>query len=180
MNIKQKIYLFSGLLLIIAVFLIGGIVKPLVLEIKQTSILVKEQNEKLIVLEKTDQEYLKQLEDKYNEIKQNIVLVKSGFLNIEQAVDFFVDLENIAFNTSNKLEIEAGEFPIFTLQLLGNFPNMMKFLGWLESSKYFIDVDSIKIRQYSQAPGNITTSLGIKVYTKDKKAYEKGKNLKSD
>lgn len=189
MNINQKIYLVSGLILIIVILLLWGIVKPLILEIQTTSASVKERNEKLLVLERTDQEYLKQLELEYKDIKQDIDLIKAGFLNVDQVVNFFVSLENIASSTFNELEIEAEEFPFFTIYLLGDFPGLMKFLGWLENSKYFVDVDLLQIKQFAEkglsleeeavSTGIIKTSLRIKVYPKDK-IYEKQKVLKTD
>jgi len=174
MNTNQKIYLTAGLAIIIVILLIWGIIRPLVLEIKITSNSVKERNEKLIVLRKTDQEYLRKLESEYNNIRQDISLVGSGFLNTDQIVDFFVDLENMALVTFNKLEIEAGELPSFTLFLLGSFPNLMKFLGWLENTKYFLDVDSVDIKGFSEeksslekeplSVGDISTVLKIKLH----------------
>lgn len=190
MNINQKIYLVSGLALIIVILLLWGIVRPLVLEIRTTSASVKGRNEQLLVLGKTDQEYLRQLELDYNDIKEDIILIKSGFLDIDQVVNFFVSLENIASSTFNELEIEAEEFPFFTIHLFGNFPDFMKFLGWLENSKYFVDVDLIQIKQFAEkglsleeeaiSTGNIKTTLRIKVYPKGKASYEKEKILKTD
>lgn len=177
MNIKQKICLVSGLVLIIAIFLLWGPVKFLTLEIKATSVLIQERKERLLVLEETDQAYLRQLESDYNDIEENISLVRSGFLEAEQVVDFFIELENIGSSTFNKLEIEAGKFPFFTLHLIGNFPSLMKFLGWLENSTYFIDVDSLQIRPFSERSrfleeetislGDIRTVLKIRSYSKD-------------
>ncbi len=190
MNTNQKIYLTVGLTIVIVILLIWGIVKPLVLEIKTTSNSVRERNEKLIVLRKTDQEYLRKLESDYNNIRQDISLVNSGFLNTDQIVGFFVDLENMASATSNNLEIEAGELPSFTLHLLGNFPNLMKFLGWLENSEYFLDVNSVDIKGFSQeksslekepvSVGDISTALDIKLHIKESNPYEDSKKIKAN
>lgn len=190
MNIRQKIYLATGLALIIVILLFWGVVKPLLLEIQITSTSVKERNEKLLILTRTNQDYLKQLESDYNDIKEDISLIKSGFLDVDKVVDFFIYLENIAFNTSNELEIEAKDFPVFTLYLLGDFPNLMKFLGWLENSKYFVDLDLIQIKRFAEkglsleeeavSIGNIKTTLKIKTYIKNANFYEKGEIFKTD
>ena len=172
MNIKQKIFLISGLILIIIILLFWGIVKPLVSEIKTTSSLVQQRNEELFALEKTDQNYLKQLESDYKIIEEDISLIKSGFLDINKAVGFFIELENIASATSNNLEIKTEEFPAFTLNLSGDFPNLMKFLGWLENGDYLIDIDSIQIRRFTikelekLLSGNIRTNLKIRAFPK--------------
>lgn len=188
MNINQKTYLISGLSLVIVVLLIWGIIKPLTLGVKTTSASVKERNEKLIVLRKTDQNYLEKLESDYNEIKESISLVESGFLKTDQIVAFFVDLENMASATSSELEIEAGDTSSFALHLLGNFPNLMRFLGWLENSKYFLDVISVDIKQFSQEKslleeelvsiGNISTTLKIKLHPVPQRSV--GTELKMD
>lgn len=178
MTIKQKICLVSGLILIIVILLFWGIVKPLLLEVKVTSASVKERNEKLSVLQKTDQEYLKELEIEYNNVKEKISLMEVGFLEIDKVVDFFVKLESIATNTSNQIEIEPKEFPVFNLDLTGSFPNLIKFLGWLENGDYFLDVETIKIKRLGQRDltpeqqktisiGDVSTVLRIRNYIRD-------------
>lgn len=189
MNSKQKIYLFSGIFLIIVIILFSGIVKPLCLEIKQTAKLVEERNNKLLILQKTDEAYLRNLELEYIEIKDRISLIESGFLNNDSVVDFFISLEGIASNTFNRLEIEAGKFPEFTFHLLGNFSNSMKFLGWLENSKYFLNIEYLSmegLRNQRSFLGeelfeqdDIKTVLKIKNYTKDQEIDEE-QNLKSN
>jgi hypothetical protein len=178
MNIKQKICLVSGLILVIVVFLFWGPVKFLILEIRTTSALVQGRNEKLLILEETDQVYLRKLESEYGDIKEDISLVESSFLEADEVVDFFIELENIGFSTFNQLEIDAGNFPLFTLHLVGAFPSLMKFLGWLENGTYFVDVDSVQIRPFSERsrsleeeemipPRDIKSILKIRAYTKD-------------
>jgi hypothetical protein len=177
MSIKQRIFLFSGLILIIATFLVWGVLNFLVVEIKKTSFLAQEKIEELASLEKIDLEYLRDLESYYNNIKEDLSLVKYGFLDPNQAVDFFMDLENISSSTRNrKLEIKAGEFPYFTLYLFGDFPSLMRFLGWLENGDYLIDVESIQIRRLTErdisfgekdiSPGGIKTILQIRGHNK--------------
>lgn len=173
MNIKQKIFLASGLILIIIIFLLLGGLKPIVLEIKRTSTLVRESQQRLLSLEKTDPNYLKQLEADYKEINNNLALLKSGLIDGNQAVSFFVALEEAASSTSNRLEIKAGEFPSLTLELIGSFPNLMRFLGWIENGKYFLEINSIQTRAVGDKEinegfsfGDVKTTLKIKIYTK--------------
>jgi len=172
MNLKQKIFLIAGLFLVIIVILILAVLKPLILEIKKTSASAKESREKLLILENTNQDYLKQVESDYNQISDNLALVKSGLINSEQAVDFFMALEGVASATSNSLEIKASEFPVITLNLTGNFPNLMRFLGWLESNKYFLDVDLIQLKGITEeetiegiSANDVKSTIKIKLYT---------------
>ena len=173
MNIKQKIYLISGLFLVAIIILMLGVVKPLALEIKKASASAKESREKLLLLEKTDQNYLRQVELDYKEINDNLFSAKSGLIDGAQAVNFFMALEEVAYSVSNRLEIKATEFPSITLNLMGSFPNLMRFSGWLESGKYFLDVDSIQIKRISEgetiegfSAGDVKSTIKIKLYTK--------------
>ncbi|MFZ5559198.1 MAG: hypothetical protein ACOZAL_00130 [Patescibacteria group bacterium] len=174
MNIKQKIFLTSGIICIIIIFLFWSGVKTLVLEIKKASALAKESQQRLLSLEKTDQNYLKQLETDYKEISNNLTLLKSGLIDSNQAVSFFMALEEAASSTSNKIEIKAEDFPSLNIELIGSFPNLMRFLGWLENGKYFLEIDSIQTRAIGEreiiegfSPGDVKTTLKLKIYTKD-------------
>ncbi len=173
MDIKQKTYLILGVFLIVIVFLFLGAVKPMILEIKNASAEAGQSRGKLLLLEKTDQDYLEQIEIDYKEINDNVNLIKSGLISNNQAVNFFMELEKIASATSNHLEIRATEFPVLTLNLTGTFPGVMKFLGWLENGNYFLDVYFIQLKLIGEAEAAEGTSLGeikvnikIKVYTK--------------
>jgi len=187
MNINQKTFLAIGLALVIVIFLFWGIVRPLAFEIKETSALVKDRNEKLAIFKNTDQEYLEQLENEYNTIKENLELIKNGFLSINEAVDFFIELESIALSTFNDLEIEARDFPIFDIYLLGDFPNLMRFLGWLENSNYLLNTEFLQIRRITEqdvilgvstfSVGDVKSVIRIRNYTEDK-IYEE--NLKTN
>jgi len=146
----------------------------MVLEIKKVSALIGQSQQKLLGLEKTDQNYLKQLETDYQEISDNLALLKSGLIDSNQAVGFFMALEQAASSTSNKIEIKAEDFPSLTIELIGSFPNLMRFLGWLEKGKYFLEINSLQIRAIGEkeilegfSPGDVKTTLKLKIYTKD-------------
>jgi len=173
MNIKQKTYLISALFMVLIIILALGVIKPLMLEIEKASATAEESREKLLLLEKTDQDYLKQVESDYKEINDNLGLIKSGLIDSEEAVDFFMALEGVAYFVSNRLEIKATEFPSITLNLMGSFPNLMRFSDWLESGKYFLDIDSIQVRRISEgetieglSAGDVKSTIKIKLYTK--------------
>jgi len=172
MNIKQKICLISALFLVLIVILTLGVIKPLISEIKKASATAEESRERLLLLEKTDQDYLKQVESDYKEINDNLDLIKSGFVDSKRAVDFFMALEEIASSISEKIEIKATEFPVITINLMGSFPNLMRFLGWLESGKYFLDVDLLQIKRIGEgetvegfSAGDIRATVTIKLYS---------------
>lgn len=173
MNIKQKIYLTSGLFVIVIVFIFLGLVKPLIKEIEKASVSARDNRDRLLILERTDKDYLKQIEVDYEDVNTNLAVVKSGLIDKDQAVSFFMALEDAAFLSSNKIEIKATEFPTLTLDIGGTFPNLMRFVGWLENGKYFLDIDSMEIRQMTErditegfSAEYVKTNLEIKAYTK--------------
>jgi len=173
MNAKQKIFLIAGIFIVLIIFLFFGAVKPMIYEIKKASASVKENREKLLLLENTDQDYLKQVEADYKDISNNLNTIQSSLIDKEQAVNFFIFLEQTASSTFNKLKINTVEFPNLTLDLEGSFTDLMKFVGLLENGKYFIDVDSISIRETAiketleggPSSENIKAVMKIKVYT---------------
>ncbi len=172
MNPKQKIFIIAGIIFIFITLLIFLIAKPMFFEIVKVSATVSQSRDRLLLIENTDQNYFQQIESDYNEISENIAVVQNGLIDNNQAVEFFMDLEKIASLTFNELEINAGNFPVLDLTLVGSFPDLMRFLGWLEEGKYFLGIESIDSRQVSvkepeENPSNdLKTNIRIKVYTK--------------
>jgi len=173
MNPKQKIYIISGSILVLIALVVFRVIKPMIFEIGKISAMVSQSQDRLLLIESTDQTYFQQIESDYRQITDDLAIVKSGLIDNEQAVEFFMDLERIASLTYNNLEIDATNFPVLELTLIGNFPDLMKFLGWLEKGKYFLDVESFDSRQIGEreflsgfSPGQVKTIVKIKVYTK--------------
>ena len=161
-------------MILIIVALIVGVVRPLFSDIKKTAAFAEESKDRMISLETIDENYLEQVETDYQDISVNLDLVRNGLVDKSKAVKFFEALESIASSTNNELEINASEFPTLTLNLVGSFPDFMKFLGWLENGYYFIKVDSINVNRVGEregtesvAAGEIKTNLKITVYTKE-------------
>jgi len=172
MNTKQKIFAISGLVIILFIFFFFLAIKPMVLEIQKVSAMVSQSRDRLLLIEQTDENYLKQIEFDYKEIVSDVNSVKSGLISSSQAVEFFMDLEETATLTSNKLEINAANFPVLELTLTGSFSGLMRFLGWLENGKYFLEIESLDIRQIGErevllgfSPGDVKTVIKIKVHT---------------
>ncbi|MFH1129385.1 MAG: hypothetical protein V1686_01460 [Patescibacteria group bacterium] len=149
MNSYQKIYLTVGIFAVIVVSIIGFLICPLAGEIKKESSLLSEDNQKLLVLKKIDIDYLRQIEFKYKKIKEDLGMLKIN-LSEKQIIDFIVELEKAADNTSNDLKIKSAEYPIFDLVLTGSFDNLMKFIGWLENNSYLISIESMQARKLTE------------------------------
>lgn len=149
MNNVQKIYITLGIMIIIIILMIGFLVKPLINEIKQTSVLMSEENQKLLIVQKTDINYLRKIENDYKIFRDGIASFKV-YLNDDQIMDYIKEMESTANNVSSYLDIKSANFPIFNLSLNGKFSNLMKFLGWLENNQYLISVDLMQIKKINE------------------------------
>lgn len=161
MNDVQKVYITLGVMIIVIILMIGFLIKPLINEIKQTSILVSEESQKLLIAQKIDINYLKEIENDYKKNKDGISLFKV-YLDDDQIVEYIEEMESIANNTFNSLEIKSANFPIFHLSLNGKFSDLMKFLGWLENNQYLVSIDSMQTRKLSEKNDDINTTLQIR------------------
>lgn len=129
--------------------MMGYLVNPLMGEIKKTSASVTNKNQELLAAKNVDINYLKTLEINYKTISENINALKT-YLDENQVVGFIQELEGVANNVSASLDIKSANFPVFNLSLTGSFSATMKFLGWLENSPYFIDIESMQVRKISE------------------------------
>ena len=171
MSAKQKIYLIFLVIITVFTLLIIFVIKPLFLEIKKTAAAVSESREKMMSLEEIDKNYLEELEIDRREISNNIDLVKKQLIDKNEAVKFFEALESVASVTFNEIEISVSDFPSLALSLTGTFPDLMKFLGWLENGDYFIDVDFLSVSRKSERADTEIVPSGIIKSTLKIKAY---------
>jgi len=161
MDSKQKIYLTSGIILIFIILTSHFLIGPLVKEIKEYAMMTATENIRLQYLKNFDINRTAELESDYKSARDNLSLFKID-LNEKQSIDFIVALEKEANNSLNNLEIKSAEFPNFTLYLTGDFPSLMKFLGWLENNPYLISIQSLNIGKLSES-ALIRTILEIKL-----------------
>lgn len=186
MNPKQKIYL--TLSIILAIYLLTGflIISPLISKIKYSSLAFIEKKETLEILEKEQIEF-NLLKEQYKRIKPELTRIDQSLLNSEKTLDFIVALENIAEKANNNYEIKVTQlqkepkekfsFLTFQISLWGSFPNLIKFLVYLENVPYWVETDQIQIRPVGQeeigikkgavnlSAGDVATNLIVKVYT---------------
>jgi hypothetical protein len=184
MNFRQKICIASGIILMIIVLMTGFLIQPLVKEIKKSATIVSEASLKLKSLKNFDISHTALLEADYKVARDNLALFQID-LSEKQVIDLIVEMEKQADSSANDLTIRAAEFPQFTLYLVGSFPNMMKFLGWLENSAYLISVKSLSIAKLSEnsmnqqeaaiAPGSVRTILEIELPIKQAKLKNESK-----
>ncbi len=179
-SIQKKLISFIIIALIILAMIIWLVVFPLVGKIKYLS---QEYLSNQGILAQIDQnEFLfKDLEEEYEEIEDELSIIKGVFLEQEKIVGFISDLESIAKNTGNIFEIttvmiSSGEeenkekFLDLNISLLGNFESLLLFISNLEDSPYppyrLLEIDKLSINRIEDGGGELDTNLRIKVYTK--------------
>lgn len=183
---QQKIYLHLIIFSLIICLILILVILPLINRVKAKS-QVFQQEQRTLFLLREKKNYLTQLQTEAQISQTNLDKVKGVFLQPEQAIDFIMALESIASLTANQQEIQILsptkektkiERPTlsFQLSLWGSFPNLIRFLIYLENMDYLVQVEQLRIRRLSQQdlnrkklanllPGDIETKMNIVVYT---------------
>jgi len=182
MNFIQKKLIGSIIIVVIVLALIIWLaVLPLVGKIKYLS---QEYLSNQGILAQIDQkEFLfKDLEKDYQEIEDELLIIKGVFLEKEKIVSFIPDLESIAKFTGNIFEITTvmsssdeeenrEKFLSLNISLRGDFKNLLLFLSNLKDSPYspyrLLEIDKLSINRLDDEEDyRLETNLRIKVYTK--------------
>lgn len=182
----QKISLTTTSFFVVLGLIIFLVTSPLIKQIKNDGFELseKKQNIELLyqdwrVLETSRQEYIK-IENELNSLP---TILPTG-----EALKFIMLIESIAQNTNNRQVVSAidgtgdkkvaGQPLNFQIALRGNFPNLIKFLAYLENAPYYNEIDSVQIKGLTAkdiqsmkegegaglVSGDITSTLKISVY----------------
>lgn len=134
----------------------------------------------------------KEVEKEYAKKQTDLVELENAFLEFGDMVGFIKDLEEIAQDTNNIIEIqtispfdaskdEEQQFLGFRLKLTGNFLGLIRFFANLEDTPYppyrLIEIGDVNILRLQKASlashfdpriseGDLETSIDIKVYIK--------------
>jgi len=174
----KKIYLASAAFSLLIIGLLFFPVWPLLKQIKATSLGLAQKKQDIDSFF-TNWQNLESSRQEYQEI-QNQLKEHSSFLPADSAIDFIMILENFAQMTENRQVIsavkkitptdsatDASAFknPSFQITLWGSFPNLIKFLIYLENAPYFTKVDSLQINRLTErdltSPEKETAGLKI-------------------
>jgi len=185
MSCKNKTYLALVVSAIIVIALLVFLIGPLVSKIKLISSILKEKKSAITSLEERSGDYLKFIQNKYNELEQKISKINNSFNDPEKAVDFIVAVEKIAVLTNNYQQIRETSSTeknvlSFQISLWGSFPNLIEFLAQLENMNYFVDSASLQITRIDEreltsliekkvrvSDGDVKSVINIKTYAKD-------------
>lgn len=169
MQIKQKIYLNPIIIVLFAFGLIYLADKPLLAKIQQLSQLVEQQQ---MIMKNPDfqvkyQKQINQLKADYEEVQPKLSLLKQSLLDKDKAVELIKILEKAAQINNLGLNIqilpEEKDGLNFALFLTGNFPDLLRFLEYIENSQYTLKITSLQIKNLPKSE-QIQSNVEIKVY----------------
>ena len=173
MYFKNRSLIFS-LIVGIAIFalVILGIL-PLLNNIKENSENLALEYQKVFLIERQNKE-LKNFKQRYEELKPELEIVKSLFVNQEVPMHFVNFLEKttddlqLSINISSvdsKVDDDSHPYLIFNIRVGGMFPNFLKFLEKLEKGPYLIKIAELKVSR-AEDIGTVGASFKIQVPTK--------------
>ena len=183
MSEKNKIYAFALAVILLILAVVFLIIPLLVSKIKSTSISLAQQKEALNNLEAKQRNFY-EFNREYQQIKPDLEKIDSAFVEEGKILDFIVALENIAKQSGNKYEIKVIERPAggteqggaksinFQISLKGSYPNLIRFLVYLEGLPYMNKVSTLQIQRISLdkqefEAGNISSNIIINAYLKN-------------
>lgn len=161
---------------IIALILVGLVVRSLFLSIKQNSENLVIQKGVLTELEKKS-DNIKKFQSTYDIYQDNLKKIDQLFIDKEEPVEFIEFLEGEAHYSKLTIDLtplafEVGEKDFwpstsFRVNMVGSFQNFLKFLDKIESSLYLITLSDFSLNKPTKnINGDIDISFQMKVYTK--------------
>lgn len=161
---------------IIAVLLAGGLIRPLFSSIQRNSETLVAQKSALAELEKKGAN-LKKFQSAYGIYQANLEKMDELFVDKEDPVGFIEFLEKEAGLSKLTIDLtpltpRAGEEDIwpstnFRVDMVGSFPNFLRFLDKIESGPRLIVLSDFSLNKPIKVTnGDITISFQMKVYTR--------------
>ena len=172
---KQRIYLAAAGWLLVLSLCVIFVILPLISQIKNDGqeLAQKKQGMELFY---ADWQVLEKAQKDYRAMQSELDALPA-FLPSGEALKFIMMLESFAQATDNNYAVSVVNAPEKKAQttnlqvsLRGNFPNLMKFLAYLENAPYYNNINSLRSQRLSDknlegaAIGDINTTLTISVY----------------
>ena len=190
---KEKVILYGTLWFAVCVAMLLGIVWPLYLRLQNFPERYEGLRYRLEGLEIAVEKF-SSTKKEFEHINKNIELIRSRFLDPQQAVVFIEALERLSRDEQLYQEISLVSEPmpsgegaakssfVFSLTVIGTFEHLMKFIAHLENFLYAIDVERVsfsptkegqiygltpnsqKPASFKASPGDIASNIRIRVY----------------
>ena len=186
MTLRKKINLSLIIFTLLFIFSIIFLISPLYKDIKNNSQELISKKQEMAVLEAKIKN-IEEFKKNYREINPNLEKIATLFVESAVPIEFIDFLEktsrdcqtSIKISPSLVVKIPKDPWPSIAFQItsVGSFPNFLKFLEKLESSKYLIEIQNLNISRLTEAElklkefekfslGDVKTIFSLKVYTK--------------
>ncbi len=159
LSLKQKVYLTALLWLAALILIIVFIASPLVYQIKRDGLELVQKKQEMESFY-SDWQAVAQSQKDY-QTRQNELNAWPAFLAPSEALKFIVLMEKFAQATNNSQTVTVSDpkqvdastpsktpsATEFQVSLRGNFPNLIKFLVYLENAPYYNKVQSLRVQR---------------------------------
>ncbi len=179
---NKKIYLFGGAFALAIILTISLVIFPIFTKIKNGSLQLSQKKEATDALLKNWQS-LESTKKDYTTMSQEINQLPI-LLAPNEAIKFILTVEDFARATQNLEDISVAsqlddattnqqpeKTLDFQISLTGNFPNLMKFLIYLENAPYYNNIKSLQIsrliEQNSVSSNDVNSIINLSVYQTD-------------
>ncbi len=183
---ENKIKISLIVFFLLNIFLILFLIYPFYRDIKVTSEELIYQKEKLLLLEDKFKN-IEEFKDNRPKMKTNLEKIETLFVDAKEPVEFINFLEETSRDSDISMKISSAQSKeknkdpwtslFFPIVLTGPFPKFLKLLEKLESSKYLIEAQNLKITRLTEAElqskelekfslGDIRVDFLLKVFTK--------------
>jgi hypothetical protein len=185
-SFAKKIITISIVLGLVVLVLIFFVIIPIFKDIKEAAYNIIEAKKDLVFFEK-EVKRAEAFEENYNNLEITPEKIDKFLIDSSVPIEFIDFLENLAkkqnlsIKISPAFSIESSETSfnsmVFKIETSGNFSEIMKFLGKMESSPYFVLIDKFYIREGAGRSnivgqentmifGQVFSTIEIKVYAK--------------
>jgi len=178
LNPKQKIYLTAIAWLAAGGLIAAFVALPLISQIKNDGLELAQKKQDAELFNNEWQTLAKAQKD--YQTMQNELNALPALLPSSEALKFIVLMEKFAQITNNQQNVSVSDAQPakdqkktttdFQVSLRGRFPDLIKFLIYLENAPYYNDIRSLAIQRLSTkestgaAIGDINTILNLSVY----------------
>jgi len=168
-KIKLSIFSFSIILILIIVFVVMSVFN----KIKSSSEELARREADLVAIE-TKISNLEEFKLVYKELEETLSGIDNLFIDSEVPVEFINFLERTAGDNSLEIELSSAVTQTvkgdiwpsiaFQAQIIGSFPDFLKFWEKVENSIYLVEVKNLNVGRLED--GTVKASLSIKVFAK--------------
>jgi Tfp pilus assembly protein PilO len=186
-NPKIKIYLTSGVLIVLVFVVCFFVVRPLISKNISLRKEIKKQEKSLQELQKPQNSF-QQLKKESETLKERVASIEEKLLDSDKTIVFIEDIEQLAKQAGGQLslsisscqeEMSSDNKPrsksqkekkkestglCFQISLSGSIPVISNFLYNLENLPYYIDTKEVRLN-YNKEKEGWYSAIQIKVYT---------------